>query len=526
MDSIYLILIFICGNLCKSVHTEATTKPPHVLSSTIQSSADAKNTEATTKPSHVLSSTIQSSADAKNTEATTKPPHVLSSTIKSSADAKNIEATTKSPHVLSSTIKSSADAKNIEATTKSPHVLSSTIQSSADAKNTEATTKPPHALSLTIQNSADAKNTEATTKPTHVLSSTIQNSADAKNTEATTKPTHVISSTIQSSADAKNTEQTSSVTVSFQITAFNTNIAKIQQIPPFCKAQNDKTESKDTTESWIAALSIGGILIIMLVAIIIIVIWKCTNKPVSVDPNWAGRSPFADGENPVEIAMDDKEPMQAKKRTSLSYIGSLPFMFKKSQYLLDDCGIQDESKENMDEMQSHSIENEICQRNLRTEAENTAKSMNGIHVPPCSPVTIRPNDHSHLTEIVNSLPPPSDPLDLSRTQSPPPNSIHVSNLQDSPTDSFDFSILPPPPDILDSASLTELHETPNLLDQQKRPPSNEPISNTHWSPRNSINELSPMISDLQALSDSELLPHPLCHQDEDQTEILPPPPEF
>nr|XP_033778439.1 protein EVI2B [Geotrypetes seraphini] len=496
MDIIYLLLIFICGNLCKSVHTDVTANPPHVLFSTIKSSADTKNTQ------------------------TRNPPHVLSSTTQSSADAKNVDVTPHLPWALSSIIQSSADAKNAEATPYPPQNLSSTKQSSANAKNTEATTNPTRALSSTKQSSANAKNTEATTNPTRALSSTIQSSADTKHTEATTNLNHSLSSIIQSSANAKNTEETSSITVSFQTTEFNRNIAKILQIAPLCKAQSDKIESKDMTASWIAALFIGGILVLMLVVIIIIVIWKCVNKPVSVDPNWAGRSPFADGENPVEIAMDDKEPIQAKNRTSLSYIGSLPFMFKKSQCLLDGFGIQDESQENMNQKQSYNTENGIYQRNLETEAENIAKTIKSIHVPPCSPVTVSPNDHSHPTETVNSIPPPSDPLDLSSTVSPPLNSFHVSNRQDSLIDSFDLSILPlplPPPDSLDSASSTDsLHNTPNLLDQQKLLSANEPISNY----------MSPIISDLQSLSNSELLPHALC-QDENQTELLPsPPPEF
>ncbi|XP_029467783.1 protein EVI2B [Rhinatrema bivittatum] len=301
-----------------------------------------------------------------------------------------------------------------------------------------------------------------------------------------TNSSHILSSTKQSSVDAKNTEEITSVTTSFQPITFNGNTADAKlQLSPDHGTENVKTESNDMSASWIAALAVGGILVLMLIAIIIIIIWKCVVKSVSVDPNWAGRSPFADGENPAELSTDQ---MQVKKRTSLAYIGSLPFIFQKSQHLLDDCSIQDhELKQNMDQMQS----------TLRREAENT-KIMNGIHVPSCSPAAIRPDDQFHLTEPFNSVPPPLESFDLSSSPPPPPNPLDVSNPQATPTDSSDLSIpSPPPPD-------------------------------SHGNPNSAINELPSVTATPQSLTDSHLLPPPPppCHQNEDQSqsEFLPPPP--
>ncbi|NWH56721.1 EVI2B protein, partial [Geococcyx californianus] len=75
--------------------------------------------------------------------------------------------------------------------------------------------------------------------------------------------------------------------------------------------------------SWIAALLIGIILVSMILAIIIILLWKCCRRPVVMDSNWAGRSPFADGDTP-DLFMDSDQPT---KRSSVLFM--LPWKLKQ-----------------------------------------------------------------------------------------------------------------------------------------------------------------------------------------------------
>ncbi|NXF50772.1 EVI2B protein, partial [Oceanites oceanicus] len=95
--------------------------------------------------------------------------------------------------------------------------------------------------------------------------------------------------------------------------------------PQFPNADAEPSEG-----SWIAALIIGIILISMIMAIIIILLWKACRRPVLVDSNWAGRSPFADGDTP-DVFMD---PDQATKRSSVLFM--LPWKFKQDTNLQND----------------------------------------------------------------------------------------------------------------------------------------------------------------------------------------------
>ncbi|NXH09469.1 EVI2B protein, partial [Bucco capensis] len=82
--------------------------------------------------------------------------------------------------------------------------------------------------------------------------------------------------------------------------------------------------------SWIAALIIGIILVSMIVATAVILLWKCCKRPALVDPNWAGRSPFADGDTP-DVFMDCDQPT---KRSSVLFM--LPWKLKQDTNLLQD----------------------------------------------------------------------------------------------------------------------------------------------------------------------------------------------
>ncbi|NXD14765.1 EVI2B protein, partial [Nothocercus nigrocapillus] len=84
---------------------------------------------------------------------------------------------------------------------------------------------------------------------------------------------------------------------------------------------DNPSEAPDGT--WLAALLIGTILAAMVVVIFLILLWKCCKKPRLVDTNWAGRSPFADGDMPEAFA----ELEQANKRSSI--LSMLPWKLRQ-----------------------------------------------------------------------------------------------------------------------------------------------------------------------------------------------------
>ncbi|NWV40457.1 EVI2B protein, partial [Grantiella picta] len=82
--------------------------------------------------------------------------------------------------------------------------------------------------------------------------------------------------------------------------------------------------------SWVAALLIGIILIGMMMAIIVILLWKCCTRPVLAETHWAGRSPFADGDTPDLLVDSD----QGNKRSSVLFM--LPWKLKQGTNLQED----------------------------------------------------------------------------------------------------------------------------------------------------------------------------------------------
>ncbi|NWW42628.1 EVI2B protein, partial [Pedionomus torquatus] len=90
-----------------------------------------------------------------------------------------------------------------------------------------------------------------------------------------------------------------------------------------------EAHAEPSDSSWIAALMIGIILISMIMAIIVILLWKCRKRP-AVDSNWAGRSPFADGDTPDGFMDSD----QAPKRSSVLFM--LPWKWKQDTALQQD----------------------------------------------------------------------------------------------------------------------------------------------------------------------------------------------
>lgn len=82
--------------------------------------------------------------------------------------------------------------------------------------------------------------------------------------------------------------------------------------------------------SWVAAVILGVILIGMVLAIIIILLWKCCMRPVLAESHWAGRSPFTDGDTP-DLFMDSD---QVTKRSSVLFM--LPWRLKQGTNLEED----------------------------------------------------------------------------------------------------------------------------------------------------------------------------------------------
>lgn len=118
--------------------------------------------------------------------------------------------------------------------------------------------------------------------------------------------------------------------------------------PGFNLKTNPSNENIQHKTNSIAAILTGVILFSMLVAIIMIVLCKCSRKPVLNDQNWAGRSPFADGETP-DICLDNiRENEVSTKRTSI--ISLMAWKPSKSTLLADDLEIKlFESSENIED---------------------------------------------------------------------------------------------------------------------------------------------------------------------------------
>ncbi|NXU54332.1 EVI2B protein, partial [Turnix velox] len=95
-------------------------------------------------------------------------------------------------------------------------------------------------------------------------------------------------------------------------------------------AQLPPADWEPSDGSWVAGVLIGVVLVGMLVAILIILLWKCRRRPHLTDSNWAGRSPFADGDTPDLLG----DPDQVTKRSSILFM--LPWKWKQDSTLEQD----------------------------------------------------------------------------------------------------------------------------------------------------------------------------------------------
>ncbi|NXV22358.1 EVI2B protein, partial [Cepphus grylle] len=215
--------------------------------------------------------------------------------------------------------------------------------------------------------------------------------------------------------------------------------------PPFPKAQAEPSDG-----GWIAALIIGIILLSMIMAIIIILLWKCCKRPVLVDSNWAGRSPFADGDTP-DVLMDSD---QATKRSSVLFM--LPWKWKQDTALQQDPTAS--------EKPSHCT---ASQENSQAPPPAEDGSVAGVSNPGASPApraeaaSAAPDSCPHPAASPDSLdlPPPPDwlrePAGDQRSDG--------SNCQELPSETEEP--LPPPPELL----IQETEEPPPQLPSQNNP---------------------------------------------------------
>lgn len=239
------------------------------------------------------------------------------------------------------------------------------------------------------------------------------------------------------------------------------------------------TSSQKSNSNSTAAIFIGIILTFMLIAIIVIVLWKCLRKPVLNDQNWAGRSPFADGETPDMCLDNIRENETSTKRTSI--ISLMAWKPSKSALLADDLEIKlFESSENIEDSNNSKAEKIKDQANGTSEDSadgstigTAVSSSDDADLPPPPPslldlegqesnqadepaVTIVPL----INDSTNPLPSPDCPNQVCED--------HNSEFKQSfppPPDSFNLPS--PPADIMnnqeDCNNDIQSHESPTLL---------------------------------------------------------------
>ncbi|NXK92617.1 EVI2B protein, partial [Formicarius rufipectus] len=189
--------------------------------------------------------------------------------------------------------------------------------------------------------------------------------------------------------------------------------------------------------SWAAALIIGIVLVGMMLAIIVILLWKCCMRPgpVLANPNWAGRSPFADGDTP-DLFMDSD---QDNKRSSVLFM--LPWRLKLGPNLqLDPTG-----SENPPHHSASSENGQLCPSAAAAATPGTdpppipsSETLDGVGGP-CPHPDTSPESHD--------LPPPPDWLrDTPEDPSSDPSRHSAFHLAAEEP-------LPPPPELL----IQELH---------------------------------------------------------------------
>lgn len=161
-------------------------------------------------------------------------------------------------------------------------------------------------------------------------------------------------------------------------------------------------DHKPHDEHVITAVLIGVILIGMVIALLGIFLWKRRKRTAAVDPHWAGRSPFADGDLP-DVTADGEPAAHGLKRASV--LSLLPWKFNKNTQLLENIeGQLTESKQNLDDASQHGTEES---NNQLTDNSANASMQTSVSDEPIS--------------LPDVLSPPGDPLPEPLDLPPPPN---------------------------------------------------------------------------------------------------------
>ncbi|NXM96015.1 EVI2B protein, partial [Sylvia borin] len=143
--------------------------------------------------------------------------------------------------------------------------------------------------------------------------------------------------------------------------------------------------------SWVAAVIIGIILIGMLLAFVVILLWKCCRRPVLAESHWAGRSPFTDGDTPDLFTDSD----HGTKRYSV--LSMLPWRLKQGTHLQEEPIVSEHP------------------------AQHTSSTENGQPPPPaggCSGAGTAPAPEAAST-AADPCPPPDSPPEGSDLPPPP-----------------------------------------------------------------------------------------------------------
>ncbi|XP_004593950.2 protein EVI2B [Ochotona princeps] len=242
--------------------------------------------------------------------------------------------------------------------------------------------------------------------------------------------------------------------LSTQLTPSVQNPPRITPGFTFHATTNKETLHK-TNSSSTAAILIGIILTFMLIAIIIIVLWKCMKKPVLNDQNWAGRSPFADGETP-DLCMDNiRQNEVTSKRTSIASL--ITWKPGKSTLLADNLEIKlFESNENLENSSNSKID--TTKEHVNDASEDSAdRSTIGTAVslsddadlpppPPCLDLEGQEMNQS-VTPIMTTAPPLPDDSDVFPS---PVDCLNQTCEDHKPSPLPDSLNLPLPPDFMQS----------------------------------------------------------------------------
>ncbi|XP_072738324.1 protein EVI2B [Ciconia boyciana] len=205
--------------------------------------------------------------------------------------------------------------------------------------------------------------------------------------------------------------------------------------------------------SWIAALIIGIVLVSMITAIITIVLWNCCKRPVLVDSNWAGRSPFADGDTP-DVFMDSD---QATKRSSVLFM--LPWKLKQDTNIQQDPTASEEPPGSTTRNESGQLPPPVADPSVATTPAPSTQASSPA--PPSEAASCAHDSCPQPAALPDppDLPPPPDWLREPRED----HSSDLSKHQEFHSETEEQ--LPPPPESL----IQEAHEPLPQLPQPEHP---------------------------------------------------------